>query len=72
MSDPKKYNKCPYCKGTTGFKINIWLGGYQEEKRKFDGSIIDINREGIDEVDNTVTCLDCGKYFPTENVRINK
>lgn len=68
---PKKFNKCPHCKTNKGFKVVIYLGGYQEEERSFKGEVLKVDRHGADDTQETVECLNCGKSIPLENVRVD-
>lgn len=61
--------KCPHCKGKTGYKVTVWLSGYQEDKFTFSGSPIDSERHGADQVDKHAECLDCGKSIPIETLK---
>ena len=63
-----KIKKCPFCKGTKGFKITIWLGGYEEKTVTFNGKVIDSMREGVDATEKFAVCLECDKQIPIDNL----
>lgn len=70
MSRETKYRKCPHCKSTKGFRIMVWLGGYEEVTVNFSGKELDRKREGGDKVENYATCLSCNRTIDTENLKI--
>jgi hypothetical protein len=63
-----KLKKCPFCNGTQGFKITIWLGGHEDKTVSFSGKVIDIEREGTDDPEKFATCLTCDKQIPIDNL----
>lgn len=65
-----KVNKCPHCKSKTGFRLTVELRGYQYEDITFSGKLITIDRQGTDDIDNQVECLDCGKSISINRVRL--
>lgn len=66
----KKINKCPYCKGITGFEVCYVLGGYHTMHLSFNGTLIWEDRCGTDDIERMVMCLDCKKHIDNELVRI--
>ena len=67
----RKYRKCPHCDSKKGFEILIMLGGTQEEKRDFNGKILDCDRNGADDHPSDGSCLECGKLIPIEKLDCN-
>lgn len=68
----RKIRQCPHCKGKTGFKITVWLGGHEEYKVNFKGKTISQEREGTDTIEKFATCLDCGKNISTNKLDITR
>lgn len=64
-----KLNKCPYCKSAKGYKVYIKQMGYQYENYTFGGKLLNVDRQGTDDIEKHVTCLNCDKSILTENTR---
>lgn len=59
----KKYRRCPHCGGKTGFVVTSYLSGHEDIKINFAGKIIDVERNGIDELEKNAECMDCKKLI---------
>lgn len=68
----RKIKCCPHCNSIEGFEVTIELKGYQYEQYNFIGKVINIEREAVDDVENNVACLNCGKSIPIESVKYKK
>ena len=64
--------KCPFCKSTKGFSVDVRLSGYHTFNVKFNGEIISQNREPVDNVEKYGSCLNCKRVIPIENLKFEK
>lgn len=64
----RKYRKCPHCGSKKGFQITVFLGGNMEYDVDFNGTILNSNRNGIDDIENYATCLECGRLIDSEKL----
>jgi len=65
-----KLNKCPHCKSEEGFKIMIYLNGYQEESYSFKGILMTCERHPSDNIEKYAECLNCGKSIETDKLKM--
>jgi hypothetical protein len=66
----KFYNKCPNYKSNEGFKVMIFLKGYQEESYSFKGNIITCERHPADDIEKYAECLNCGASIETDKLKM--
>jgi len=64
----RKIRQCPHCKGRTGFRILVFLGGHEEVTMNFYGKTIQQDREGTDTVERYASCVDCGKTISADKL----
>lgn len=64
----RKHRQCPFCKSRKGFRVTVQLGGYQEMEMSFKGKLLNIEREGIDDIEPYAHCLNCQRLIATDNL----
>ena len=64
----KKIRQCPSCKSKMGYRTWTNLGGWQEDTYTFSGKLIESDRQGTDNTEKWVECINCHAHFSIELV----